>query len=106
MSKISAVCQSCNSNFMAEPRRTFLGFQKLKCTFCGIEATYPLTRAYRITYWVIFGVMVAIIINSFAEGQIGFPGGIGIAVLVALVLDWRLKRQMTFARAKKAPGQV
>lgn len=103
MSKIFSVCQSCNSSFTTEPRKTFLGFQKLTCTFCGTEATYPLTRGYRITYWVTFGVMVATIINSVSEGQIGFPGGIGIAVLVALVIDWRLKRRIAFAPGKKAP---
>ena len=106
MSKTSAVCQSCNSSFATEPRKTFLGFQKLKCTFCGIEATYPLTRAYRIAYWVIFAVMAATIANSFAEGQIGFPGGLGVGVLVALFIDWRLKRKIAFAQVKKAPGQV
>ena len=50
--------------------------------------------------------MTATIANSFAEGQVGFPGGLGVGVLVALFIDWRLKRKIAFVQAKKAPGQV
>ena len=106
MSKVTAVCQSCKSTFTTDPKKTFLGFQKLKCYFCGVESTYPLSQGYRITYWVIFAIMAATIANSFSEGQIGLPGGLGIGVLVALFIDWRLKRKIAHAQAMKSPGQV
>lgn len=76
------------------PKRSFLGFQKMEWPSCKTTVTYPLTNGYRITYLVIFAIMVLSIIGSYSRGEIGFPGGLGIAVLIALFLDWKIKKRI------------
>jgi len=99
LSEINACCASCNHQFAAIPTRSFLGFQKLECPSCKAKVTYPLTKGYRITYIVIFGLMVLQIIATFSQGAIGFPGGIGIAVIIALVIDFNLRKKIAAASA-------
>lgn len=50
--------------------------------------------------------MVVTVVSAFAQGDIGFPGGLGIAVLIALFRDWSIKKEVRIAEAQKAPGQV
>ena len=106
MKSINATCQSCGTKFAAEPKRTFLGFQKLTCPACKADVLYPLTNGYRITYWIIFALMAITVVSAFAQGGYGFPGGLGIAVLIALFRDWTLKRKVRSAETRKPPGQA
>ena len=106
MNEISAICPSCKASFSAEPKQTFLGFQRMTCPSCSADVTYPLTRGYRIAYWIIASLMLVTIAYSFTEGEIGFPGGLGIAVLIALVIDWRLQRKVAATLAKGLAGPV
>ena len=106
MNTISATCQSCRTSFSAAPKRTFLGFQRMACPSCKAEVVYPLTRGYRITYWVIFAFMAFTVLTAFAQGGIGFPGGLGIAVLIALFRDWTIQKRVRTAEVSKSPGQV
>lgn len=106
MNSMHATCQSCRTSFAAEPKRTFLGFQKLTCPSCNAKVIYPLTRGYRITYWVIFAIMVITVLGAFAQGGIGFPGGLGIAVLIALLKDWTIQKRVRTSVAPKSPGQI
>ncbi len=106
MNTINAICQSCGTSFSADPKRTFLGFQKMTCLSCKKEVVYPLTRGYRITYWVIFAFMAITVLSAFSQGGIGFPGGLGIAVLIALFRDWAIQKKVRAAEASKSPGQV
>ena len=105
MNKINAICHSCQTSFTAEPKRTFLGFQKMACPACKADMVYPLTRGYRITYWVIFAFMAITILSTFAQGSIGFPGGLGIAVLIALFRDWTIQKKVAAAQAPKGPAE-
>ena len=105
MNTINATCHSCSAGFTAEPKQTFLGFQKMTCPSCKAEVVYPLTRGYRITYWVIFAIMVITVLSEFAQGGIGFPGGLGIAVLIALFGDWTIQKRVRASEAPKSPGQ-
>ena len=102
MKPINATCQACDSNFTAEPKRTFLGFQRLQCPSCSAKVVYPLTKGYRVTYWVLLIFMIFAIIGAFAQGGIGLPGGLGVAVLIALVRDWIIKRRVTKIALNKA----
>lgn len=65
-----------------------------------------MTRGYRITYWVIFAMMAVTVLSAFAQGGIAFPGGLGIAVLIALFRDWTIQKKVKTAEAPKSPGQV
>lgn len=99
LSEINVRCASCSHQFSAIPTKSFLGFQKLDCPSCNAKVTYPLTKGYRITYMVILALMVLTIISSFSQGSIGFPGGLGIAVIIALVIDFNLRRKLAAAPA-------
>lgn len=103
--RIDAVCPHCKARFNATPKRTFLGFQKLACPECKRDLVYPLTRGYRIAYCVLVVLMVLSIVGSFSRGEIGVPGGLGIAVAIALIRDWTIKKGVAM-NAQLAPGQV
>ena len=106
MNKISnAICRSCQTSFSAEPKRTFLGFQRMTCPACKADVVYPLTRGYRITYWVFFALMVITIVSTFAQGDIGLPGGLGIAVLIALFRDWTIQKEVAVAQLPRAQAE-
>lgn len=95
LSPIDAVCTKCGTSFNQEPKRSFLGFQKLICPSCQAEVTYPLTSGYRTTYWVIIVLMTFMILNAFAQGGFGFPGGIGIAMIFALIRDKSIRKRVS-----------
>ncbi len=46
-------CDSCKESFSAVPKYTFLGFIKFKCPKCNSKSFYPLSKGYRVTYWII-----------------------------------------------------
>ena len=94
---IDAACTKCKTKFNSVPKQSFLGFQKLECTWCKENITYPLTSSYRTIYWVIFGLMILMIIGSFAQGEIGFPGGFGLAIIFALLRDKIIRKRVSTA---------
>jgi phage FluMu protein Com len=102
---MNAVCTKCNSKFTGIPKQSFLGFQKISCPACKAELTYPLTKGYRTTYWVILGLMIAIIINAFSQGGFGYPGGIGIAVIFALLRDRSIRKRLA-STASQTPNNA
>ncbi|MDQ1817335.1 hypothetical protein RBA41_28920 [Massilia sp. CCM 9210] len=55
-------CPHCDEAFRGTPKKTFLGFQQYGCPACSEKFKYPLSRGYRITYWLLllgsFGMMV------------------------------------------------
>ena len=93
LAQINATCAGCRSSFVGQPTRTFLGFQRLKCPRCNREVVYPLTSGFRITYWVVVALMAFAVVANAAEGRIAVPGLIGILIIVALVRDWKLRKQ-------------
>lgn len=93
MPEINAICSSCGEKFIGKPSKTFLGFQKMKCPSCKSKVLYPLTNGYRAIYWVLFFIMLLAILGSFQQGGFGLPGGIGLAVIVALLKDRALKKK-------------
>ncbi len=91
-----ATCWQCGTKFYGTPKRTFLGFQKLTCPGCLETMTYPLTSGYRVTYWIILGYMVLL----FLTGYFYAPGLLGIAVIVAVIRDMRLRKQLSISTNK------
>ena len=104
LSPINAVCTSCKHNFTAVPTRSFLGFQKFICPTCSKAVLYPLTSGYRGFYWVIFVVMCLTILSAFAQGGIGYPGGLGIAVAIALFKDWSIRNRIKVLTGQTKPA--
>lgn len=102
--EISVVCETCKNQFPTVPRRSFLGFQKVICPSCNRETTYPLTSGYRATYWVLLILMVVGIFNSLSEGGVAGPGGFGIAIIIALVIDAKTKYKVNMLEAEINKG--
>ncbi len=92
---IEVHCDKCGTDFIQEPKRSFLGFQKLICSSCAEKLVYPLTNGYRITYWVLFAIMALAFINALSQGGFAFPGGFGIATIIALIQDWRIRKHIS-----------
>jgi hypothetical protein len=98
--EISVVCGTCKNQFSTEPKRSFLGFQKATCPSCAKKITYPLTSGYRTIYWVLLILMVFGIFNALSKGGIAGPGGFGIAIIVALVIDAKIKSKVSTLEAE------
>ena len=94
LAPIDAICPHCQARFTLTPKRTFLGFQKMTCPECKENVVYPLTREYRITCWALFVFMILTIVGSFSRGGISVPGGLRIAVGIALIRDWSIKNRV------------
>ena len=105
LSEIEAVCRECHTRFRAQPKRTFLGFQRFICPNCSREVIYPLTPGYRVTYWVFVVFMILVITINLAMGNVAFPGLIGLAMIWALDKDRRIRKEVRAAETSSAPAQ-
>ncbi|HEX9084820.1 MAG TPA: hypothetical protein VF836_08790 [Gemmatimonadaceae bacterium] len=103
LAAITATCPSCSTRFTGFPKRSFLGFQKLKCRKCSKDVLYPLTSGYRTFYRVILVLMVIGVWFSLKQGVTPTPGLLGIATIVALIQDSKL-RKATLAPPKVSPA--
>ena len=99
-----AICRGCHHPFRAKPKRDFLGFQRFTCPNCSKPVMYPLTSGYRVTYWILVGLMTMAIVAAFAEGSYGFPGLIGIAMIWALAKDYSIRKDVAAAERSAQPA--
>src|SRR2546427_10264850 len=91
--EINAICTTCRTPFRGRPTQSFLGFQKLTCPQ-GHRILYLLPRGYRIAYWVIIVLIGIRIVAIAASGHIAVPGVLGILVIIGLVSDGKIRRQV------------
>jgi hypothetical protein len=105
LAAINVTCPNCSTKFVGFPKRSFLGFQKLKCRKCSKDVLYPLTSGYRTFYRVIFVLMVIGVWFSLQAGVTPTPGLLGIATIIALYQDSKL-RKSTKAPASPAAASV
>ncbi len=103
LAPISISCAKCGTDFTALPKRSFLGFQKLSCPNCDEQLTYPLTSGYRITYWILFGLMVLGSIDIALQGKFPIIGFFGFAIMIALFNDVCIRKQLAKSFRGKAP---
>ena len=96
LSPLRVTCPECQHTFTETPTRSFLGFQKISCPSCQEKMTFPLTSGFRTTYRVLFILMILILLASLLQGQMGFPGIIGIAIYYALFRDWQIRKELSF----------
>lgn len=98
-STVSATCGACERQFSAQlsakPARSFLGFPRVTCPKCDKYILFPLTPGYRILYWVILVSMVISSIGYLKRGEIPIPGLLGIAAIVGIVKDIKLRRRVS-----------
>ena len=92
--KMKCICKKCNIEFSSIPKRSFLGFQKVICpsASCNTKLIYPLTSGYRTAYWILLILMLLSFLGELSEGRVGFPGGIGIALIFAIWKDRSIKK--------------
>ncbi|MFB9240199.1 hypothetical protein IV454_23000 [Massilia antarctica] len=82
-------CPHCNEAFRGAPKKTFLGFQQYNCPACSQKFKYPLSRGYRITYWVLLlGSFVTMVNKPGAQPNL-FTLLMAIAVISDLYLMWK-----------------
>lgn len=93
-----AICEHCGKLIDEKPRVSFLGFQRHTCPSCGKDTMYPLTRGYRLIYRLLLVMALLGFISYAAQGQIAIPGVLGIATIVALVQDYRLRKKVKSAK--------
>ena len=98
---MDAKCSACGAEFRSEPKRSFLGFQKLKCPTCQADVAYPLTRGYRISYWVIAVWMLIGLLGILPGGNILVTALLEVGAIVALVRDRQLHREVAAVASRK-----
>ena len=98
-------CEKCGNNETIEQKRNFLGFGECRCTICNskFENQYePLSRGYRIGYWIIVAWMGVVLANMSSSNAkqwgtmtfvfaIVFLFGAGRALLKDMSIRKRLK---------------
>ncbi len=106
-------CTECYATFdhPVAPKRSFLGFPRLKCPQCGREIRYPLTEGYRTFYWVfIVGLSGASLCTILLQARYAFlPGVLWFAAIWALMGDAALKSKTRMAwcmHDRKGPPPV
>jgi hypothetical protein len=67
------------------------------------KVTYPLTRGYRIAYWVFVALMAVFIIESALKGHIAMPGLIGILMIIGLIRDASVRKRVASLRPALIP---
>lgn len=65
MRELPWICTKCNSSFTSEPKRSFWGFLKFYCSKCEKEFSFPLTKGYRIGYFVALVIISVGLVNGF-----------------------------------------
>lgn len=93
------VCTECHTAFAKERplSRSTLGFIRFDCPACEKDIHYPLTKGYRIVYWVILTAAPILAVIAFRQGYLFVPGLFWIGALAALGNDGYLKRQVKHA---------
>ncbi len=91
---IEARCESCNTTFTGQPKRSFLGFQKINCSSCGQTLGYPLTSGYRSIYWGLFVLMILGFLYRVSIGELRPPSFMGIIAIFVLLRDMRIRNKL------------
>lgn len=102
---IEAHCESCKTTFAGQPKRSFLGFQKVKCPSCGRALVYPLTSRYRSIYWGLFIITVLAFFLRLSQGEIRF-GWLGILALFVLIYDQRIGQRAAVIDYQKGEAET
>ena len=89
---IDAKCPSCGREFRAGPKKSFLGFKKMRCPGCSKDVVYPLTKSYRVIYWLIVALMLVVVAVNISNGRTSYPDLVGFAAVFALVEDARIRK--------------
>ena len=98
-----AICRRCGNRFSARPTQTFLGFRQLKCTACSKDLAYPLSTGYLITYWIMLVIMTFTFVLNLRHGDVSLAGLLAITIIIALVKDALLRRQVARGNVSSAP---
>ena len=101
---IDAFCDGCGADFRGVPRRTFLDFYRLECPHCDAEVLHPLSNGYRIFYALSAVGMGVVFVMTLFRGHPVAPGFIGTGMLVGLVKDYRLRKELAaMSEARQLP---
>jgi hypothetical protein len=92
--RTASICQHCHERTSREPKRTFLGFQKISCGQCGRESFYPLTQGYYFSYWAAIILICVLSAVELLNGALPIPGVFFFAVVYGLYQDRKLFRQI------------
>ncbi|MCK4277456.1 MAG: DUF4190 domain-containing protein, partial [Phycisphaerae bacterium] len=99
------ICPECRSSFRMPARKSFLGFRKYRCPACSSKVIYPLTPAYRVIWWVGFGIVVVAALLTVTRQVVAIPGLLGIVAVFAVISDLRIRKKV-HRLAELGPQQV
>ena len=95
--ELDAICRHCSARFRGMPRTDLLGIRRFTCPSCGREVDYPLAEWRRAVYWVLVILMGIGVLTAFLQRKFAWPAIVALAVILALVKDARLRREVRSA---------
>ncbi|GAA1945190.1 hypothetical protein [Agromyces allii] len=89
-------CRHCGAAFTGDVKPGFAGMRRFTCTECGRRSYGPLTRGWRIFWWVVAGFTSVGLVASnilLIDGYSWIPGALGLLSFVVLCIDVSLRRR-------------
>lgn len=86
----------CGAAFTVDVKPGFAGMRRFTCTECGRRSYGPLTRGWRIFWWVVAGFTSVGLVASnllLIDGYSWIPGALGLLSFVVLCIDVSLRRR-------------
>lgn len=85
-------CAACGEKTEGGRRLRPFGFTVVECPSCKKRTWYPLSKGWRIFWWVIVGLTVIAWLSLLGTGLWGLPGGVSLIAALVLVRDAILRK--------------
>lgn len=99
------ICRRCGAVCTGRPRSGFAGLRVFRCEGCSRAVYYPLSRGWRVFWWVFAIITVTTGVWANATLHAGYswvPKGVGIVAFIALCLDVAIRHRIDRARHQSA----
>ena len=90
----NVTCQFCKTESEVKMKTSFLGFKNFTCPSCKKTITSPLSKTYRVIYWLLAIYFVLTSIAMLMEGRLGLPSILAVAAIAALWMDEKYRKQL------------
>ncbi len=90
----NATCRFCNKESEIKMKTSFFGFKNFACPSCGKVNMFPLTKGYKMIYWIVAVFFAISAIGMLLVGKFGIPSILAIAAIASLIMDSKYKKEL------------
>lgn len=88
------ICRYCNAESVQSMNTSFFGFKNFTCLSCGKANMFPLSKTYKVMYWIIVTFLVISSVGQLFEGKIGLVSVLGIAGIASLYMNYKYEKEV------------